>query len=92
MHDIMSSEDIQQRIMSTKRKNGTFNTSKPEDKSYELLCEKFDKDDIIRQYKSEKYPFNCDFYVKSIDTYIECNFNWTHGGHPFDPNSEEDLA
>ena len=27
-----------------------------------------------------------------LQTYIECNFNWTHGGHPFDPNSEEDQA
>ena len=74
----------------TKRCNGTFNTSKPEEESYEFLCEHFSKDDVIRQYRSEKYPFNCDFYIKSIDTYIECNFSWTHGGHWFDESSEED--
>ena len=22
--------------------------------------------------------------------YIECNFSWTHGGHQFDPNNEND--
>ena len=74
----------------TKRLNGTFNTSKPEEDAYVLLCDHFSKDDVIRQYYSEKYPFNCDFYIKSLDTYIECNFNWTHGGHWFDENNEED--
>ena len=61
-----------------------------EDKVYQLLCEKFEENDVIRQYRSEKYPFNCDFYIKSIDIYIECNFSWTHGGHWFDESNEED--
>ena len=63
----------------TRKLNGTFKTSKQEDKVYEILCEKFTKDDIVRQYKSNKYPFSCDFYIKSLDLYIECNFSWTHG-------------
>ena len=75
----------------TRKLNGTFKTSKQEDKVYEILCEKFTKDDIVRQYKSNKYPFFCDFYVKSLDLYIECNFTWTHGGHWFNKNSKEDL-
>ena len=75
----------------TKRKNGTFKMSKKEDKAYDILCKKFGKDDIIRQYQSEKYPFNCDFYIKSLDLYIECNFSWTHGKHWFDENNEEDI-
>ena len=75
----------------TRKLNGTFKTSKQEDKVYEILCEKFTKDDIVRQYKSEKYPFFCDFYVKSLDLYIECNFTWTHGGHWFDKSSTKDL-
>lgn len=36
-------------------------------------------------------PFFCDFYVKSEDLFIECNFHWTHGDHPFDANSTEDC-
>ena len=75
----------------TKRKNGTFNTSKPEDVAYELLCRKFGSNDVIRQYKSEAYPFNCDFYIKSFDLYMECNFSWTHGGHWFDASNEDDI-
>ena len=78
------------KINVTKQRNGTFNTSKSEEDTYELLCNYFLKDNVIRQYYSEKYPFNCDFYIKTIDTYIECNFSWTHGGHWFDGNNEED--
>lgn len=74
----------------TKRKNKTFKASKQEDIVYEMLCKKFTVNNVIRQYYSDVYPFNCDFYIKSIDTYIECNFSWTHGGHWFDENNEED--
>ena len=83
-------EQTQAHRNATKRKNKTFKASMQEDKVYQLLCEKFGENDVIRQYRSEKYPFNCDFYIKSINIYIECNFSWTHGGHWFDESSEED--
>lgn len=76
----------------TRKQNGTCNTSKPEEKAYRLLVAKFGADDVIRQFKSEQYPFACDFYVKSRDLYIECNFSWVHGGHFFDECSQDDLA
>ncbi len=85
------SEPIIAKINATKRKNNTFNTSKSEDKCYNILIEKYNKEDVIRQYKSDLYPFQCDFYIKSIDTYIECNFHWTHGGHLFDCNNKDDI-
>ena len=81
---------IKQKEYETKRKNGTFNTSKPEDLYYEYLLSLYTEDDIIRQYSSEVYPFACDFYIKSKDLYIECNYNWTHGGHPFNSESVQD--
>ena len=83
------SEESLQKEYATKRKNNSFNKSKPEDESYILLKEKYS--DIIRQYRSKLYPFNCDFYIPSIDLYIECNYHWTHEFHPFDPNNEEDI-
>ena len=79
---------IIEKINSSKRKNNTFNTSEPEQKSYKLLKEKYP--DTIYQYKSDLYPFNCDFYIPSLDLYIECNYMWTHGGHPFDSNNKDD--
>ena len=75
----------------TKRKNHTFNSSKQEDILYSKLLEVYSKEDIIRQYKSDNYPFCCDFYIKSIDTYIELQGMWTHGKHPFDNTVEEDI-
>ena len=47
---------------------------------------------VLRQYSSDKYPFNCDFYIKSLDLYIECNFHWTHGGHFFDASNLDDQV
>ena len=76
-------------MQETKRKKGLLNSSKQEDTVYDILKQVFP--DIVRQYKSEKYPFYCDFYIPSLDLYIEVNFNWTHGKHLFNPNNEEDI-
>ena len=76
----------------TRRKNGTFNVSKPEDTLYGLLCDKFGVDDVIRQYKSVEYPYHCDFYVRSRDLYIELNASWTHGGHWYDNTNRDDIS
>lgn len=46
---------------------------------------------FIRQYKSSQYPFACDFYLTDYDTYIEIQGLWTHGGHPFDKNNQNDI-
>ena len=55
----------------THKKNNSFHTSKPEEECYELL--KMDFPNIIHHYRSEKYPFNCDFYIPEKDLYIEFN-------------------
>lgn len=48
--------------------------------------------DVIYQYYDKiRYPFKCDFYIKSEDLFIEVNGNWTHGSHPFNPNNGEDI-
>ena len=79
---------IQEKRNNTLRKNNTFNKSKTEEESYILLKEKYP--DIIRQYKSNAYPFLCDFYIPRLDLYIECNYSWTHGFHPYDKDNKED--
>ena len=82
------SQIVQNKINKIKRKNHTFNTSEQENKSYKLLKEKYD--DAIYQYKSELYPYLCDFYIPSLDLYIECNYHWTHGNHPFNKDNNND--
>jgi len=85
---IANSEIRKQHELETKRKNKTFNSSKTENESYQLLKQKYP--DTIYQYRSKEYPFNCDFYIPSINTYIECNYHWTHGYHPYNPDNEKD--
>ena len=75
----------------TKSKNKSFHTSSDEEYFYGELLKIFNKNDVIRQYRDkERYPFACDFYIKSIDTFIELNLTWTHGYHKFDINNESD--
>lgn len=75
------------------RENNTLymGYSIPEENLYSLLKEHYSEDDIIRQYSDERYPFNCDFYIKSLDLFIELNAHWTHNTHPFDETNKEDL-
>ncbi len=75
----------------TKYINNTFNTSKPEELLYKYLIEKYGVQNIIRQYKEQRYPFMCDFYIKPIDTFVELNLHWTHGNHLFNKNNKEDI-
>lgn len=82
---------VQLKIDATKRQNNSFNKSKSEDMVFELLLEKFNVSGVSRQYKDDRYPFNCDFYIKSLDLFIECNFHWTHGFHYFNPQSQQDI-
>lgn len=84
-------EEIQSKIFNTKKKNGTLGTSNDEDIIYQFLIYKFDFDDIIHHYKDKRYPFECDFYIKSLDLFIELNFFWTHGKEPFDKNNKQHL-
>ena len=67
----------------TLKKTKRFTKSKQEDDTYDYLLQFYDAEDIIRNYKCDKYPFMCDFYVKSLDLYIECNYHWSHGKEPF---------
>lgn len=90
-HRILSSDEVQQKIINTKRINGTFNDSQPEREAYVLLQEHFGKDNVIAQYRCDRYPFKCDFYVKPLDLFIELNAYWMHGGHWFDADNPDDV-
>ena len=64
--------------------------SKLENNFFNCLKLKYEPDDIITQYKSKEYPYYCDFYIKSINLYIEIQGHWTHNDHPFDINNLND--
>ena len=77
----------------TKKANGSYlkHKTKCEQEVENLLLKKYSPEDIIYQYRDKRYPFVVDFYIKSVDIYIEVNGNWTHGPHPFNKDNSEDL-
>ena len=89
MSEIISSPKVQEKINNTKRKNKSFNKSKIEDECFELLVKKYYI--VKRQYISKVYPFACDFYIPSIDLYIEFNGSQYHCGHPYDKDNKSDI-
>lgn len=62
---------------------------------YAKLLEKFEVSDIIIDYGvhpyDKRYPYPCDFYIKSIDLFIELNVHFTHGDHWFENTNSTDL-
>jgi len=51
-----------------------------EDNYYDELIAIYGANDIIRgyrdiRYSNNGYKFQCDFYIKSEDLFIECNFH-----------------
>lgn len=71
------------------RENNSFNASKIEKQFEQYLVE--NNYNYIYQYRSEKYPFDCDFYIIDYDLYIEIQGSWTHGLHPFNPEDPNDI-
>lgn len=89
LKNFTNSEDFKDKQYETKKKNNSFNTSKIENKLELELKEMFP--DLETQYKSILYPFNCDFYIPSLNLYIEYNGTWTHGDKFFDKYDLKDL-
>lgn len=85
-------KDVQDKIYRTKKKNHTVNSSKIEIKMYGLLVQRFGQNDVVHHYKQkDKYPFVCDFYIQSLELFIELNASWTHGHHWYDAENVEDV-
>ena len=81
-------DEIEEKQYKTKKENNSFNTSSIEEKFKDYL----DSLNIIynRQFKSNQYPYSCDFFIPGINLYIEIQGSWTHGKHPFNPDDKKD--
>jgi len=82
-------DEAKQKAHEKRKENGTYVESKEEKEAYRLLIKKFKV--VRRQWSDDRYPFACDFYIEDIDTFIECNFHWTHGQEPFDSKNPYHL-
>lgn len=66
-----------QKCSETMKENGTYHGSKVENQIYDVLCEIFGVDDVVRQR-----PINgwiIDFYVTSIQLYLQVDGIYWHG-------------
>lgn len=89
-------KEVKEKRFNTMKRNGNLGKNKftkAEQKVYGSLLEQYAANDIISQYfDKERYPYVCDFYIKSKDLFIEVNVNWTHGSQPYDINDPECQA
>lgn len=61
----------------TKKRNGTYGTSRIENQFYEELCCLFEQENVKRQVEVNGWMI--DFYVSSIDTYVQFDGVYWHG-------------
>lgn len=89
--NVMKVESIKCLVDKAKIHNDSYGRSSTEDVLYSKLVALFGVEQVIRQYKDSRYPFCCDFYITSLDLFIELNAFWSHGGHWYDSSSSSDL-
>lgn len=70
-------DSISKKAHETMKRENSYGKSRLEDEFYEVLCELFNTDDIIRQKIVKRWPI--DFYIKSIDLYIQFDGVYWHG-------------
>lgn len=79
-----------QKAWEQKLLHGTFNTSQPEEDLYLELVNTYGE--VKRNYDEDpRYPWHVDFYIPSIDLFIEVNDFPTHYTEPFDSNNPDHL-
>lgn len=84
----MCNKEVALKQWESVKKNKT-KVSKEEQLCYNILKEIFP--DVIHDYYSELYPFHCDFYIPSLELYIEYNGSQFHHFKPFDPTNPDDI-
>lgn len=84
----INSPEAIQKAKETRILNHTGKESVEENNFYEKLKLFIDESDIIRHYLDKnRYPFDCDFYIKSKDLFIEYQGHQTHGPAPYEPDN-----
>lgn len=87
------------RDMEVFKAGGNFNArwfgSMAEETVFSCLVSKFGRKDVFFQYGlhpyDKRYPYPCDFYIKSLDLFIELHVHYSHGRHWFDENNPDDV-
>lgn len=72
-------QEVAQRRLNTMKLRGSFQKSRAEEKFYSLLLTKFTSDDIERNSRPLDKPWPIDFYIKSLDLWIQIDGVYWHG-------------
>lgn len=87
---------VNNKINASKRRNGTFNSSKKEMETYHRIKQVIP--DLEHHYRdlryanNQGYKYECDYYSPSLDLFIEYNNFFTHHNHIFNWASPDDVA
>ena len=82
---------IRDKIFANRKQNKTLNTSRPEVALGELLVAYFGENDVQHNVVVDnRYPYHVDFYIKSLDLFIELNGDRCHNDHWFDESNLRD--
>jgi very-short-patch-repair endonuclease len=69
----------------TMKRNSTYRKSSDEDRCYKALCDRFGVDDVERQVRISGKRWAIDFYVKSLDIYVQLDGVYWHAlNRPFE--------
>lgn len=83
---------IRDKIFASRKQNKTLNTSNPEEVLGVLLRDRFGADDVLHHVVvDDRYPYHVDYYIKSLDLFIELNGDRCHNDHWFDPSNPRDV-
>lgn len=76
----------------TKKKNGTLSNyeSSAEKKFKKYFINMFGEENVKQQYFTDKYPYKCDFYIVSLDLYVEIHHAPWHNTHAYNKYSIDD--
>lgn len=86
--------------LTTKTKNGCFtsdHSSNLERRLEKILIRKFEEHNVVHHYRDPRYArnsgyqFECDFYIKSLDLFIELNAAYYHHLCPFNEKLKEHI-
>lgn len=75
--------------LSGKRISGC--SSKVEIDFYKYLINTFSFENVDPQHYDDQYPYSCDFFIPGLNLYVEIQGSWTHGKHPFNSKSNDDI-
>lgn len=66
-------------------------SSKVEIDFYKYLINTFSFENVDPQHYDDQYPYSCDFFIPGLNLYVEIQGSWTHGKHPFNSESNDDI-